>query len=110
MKIYIAGAITGDPEYREKFRRAEEAVRAEGHVAVNPAVLPEGLGAGGLHADLHGDARQLRRDRTAARLGAQQGRVHRDDLRAVRREETYETVGHAGRAVAQGGDLRWNIS
>ena len=43
MKIYIAGAITGDPEYREKFRRAEEAVRAEGHVAVNQAVLPEGL-------------------------------------------------------------------
>lgn len=29
MKIYIAGAIAGDPEYREKFRRAEEAVRAE---------------------------------------------------------------------------------
>lgn len=46
MKIYIAGAITGDPEYREKFRRAEEAVRAEGHVAVNPAVLPEGLEPG----------------------------------------------------------------
>ena len=43
MKIYIAGAITGDPKYREKLRRAEEAVRAEGHVAVNPAVLPEGL-------------------------------------------------------------------
>ena len=48
MKIYIAGAITGDPEYREKFRRAEEAVRAEGHVAVNPAVLPEGLEPGEL--------------------------------------------------------------
>lgn len=46
MKIYIAGAITVDPEYREKFRRAEEAVRAEGHVAVNPAVLPAGLEPG----------------------------------------------------------------
>lgn len=43
MKIYIAGAITGDPEYREKFRQAEEAVRAEGHVAVDPAVLAAAL-------------------------------------------------------------------
>lgn len=109
MKIYIAGAITGDPEYREKFRRAEEAVRAEGHVAVNPAVLPEGLEPGDYMrictAMLDScDAIALMRDWAHSK-----GAMYRDDLRAVRREETYETVGHAGRAVAQGGDLRWNI-
>ena len=43
MKIYIAGKITGDCEYREKFERAAELLRREGHVVLNPAVLPAGL-------------------------------------------------------------------
>lgn len=43
MIVYIAGRITGDPDYREKFARAEAAWRAAGHTAINPARLPEGL-------------------------------------------------------------------
>ena len=43
MKIYIAGKITGDENYREKFRKQEERLREEGHIVLNPASLPEGL-------------------------------------------------------------------
>ena len=43
MKIYIAGKITGDPDYREKFNAAAEALAGEGHTVLNPATLPEGL-------------------------------------------------------------------
>lgn len=43
MKVYIAGRITGDPRYREKFAEAEAALRGEGHIPLNPAVLPEGM-------------------------------------------------------------------
>lgn len=43
MIVYIAGKITGDPDYREKFARAEAAWRAAGHTTINPARLPEGL-------------------------------------------------------------------
>lgn len=43
MIVYIAGKITGDPDYGEKFARAEAAWRAAGHTAINPARLPEGL-------------------------------------------------------------------
>lgn len=43
MKIYIAGKITGDPGYKEKFRRAAEKLEAQGHIVLNPAVLPEGM-------------------------------------------------------------------
>lgn len=44
-KVYIAGKITGDCEYREKFERAAELLRRQGHVVLNPAVLPEGMSA-----------------------------------------------------------------
>ena len=43
MKVYIAGKIIGDPDYRAKFKRAEDALREEGHTVINPAVLPAGL-------------------------------------------------------------------
>ncbi len=43
MKVYIAGRITGDPRYRGKFAEAEAALREEGHIPLNPAVLPEGM-------------------------------------------------------------------
>ena len=45
MKVYIAGKITGDPEYHEKFRRVQEEAEAKGYIALNPAVLPEGMTA-----------------------------------------------------------------
>ena len=37
MKVYIAGRITGDPRYREKFAEAEAALREVGHIPLNPA-------------------------------------------------------------------------
>ena len=43
MKIYIAGKITGDPEYRRKFACAARQVESCGHIALNPAELPEGM-------------------------------------------------------------------
>ena len=45
MKVYIAGKITGDCDYREKFERAEQELARQGHVVLNPAVLPEGMSA-----------------------------------------------------------------
>lgn len=43
--IYIAGKITNDPGYKEKFRQAERHIKAEypGAYIFNPAALPEGL-------------------------------------------------------------------
>lgn len=43
MKAYIAGKITGDSTYREKFQRAQKALEGEGFIVLNPAVLPEGM-------------------------------------------------------------------
>lgn len=43
MIVYIAGKITGDPEYKQKFARAAAAWRAAGQTVINPASLPEGL-------------------------------------------------------------------
>ena len=44
MKIYISGKITGDSDYKAKFARAEEKLKAAGHAVMNPAVLPDGFG------------------------------------------------------------------
>ena len=43
LKIYIAGKITGDPQYKNKFSAAEYEYRAAGHTVLNPALLPEGM-------------------------------------------------------------------
>lgn len=43
MKVYIAGRITGDPDYREKFKKAEEMMRSHGCTVMNPAILPDGF-------------------------------------------------------------------
>lgn len=43
MKIYIAGKITGDPEYRDRFREEAEKLEGLGHIVLNPAELPEGM-------------------------------------------------------------------
>lgn len=43
MKVYLAGKITGDKNYRAKFEAAEKMLEEEGHIVMNPAVLPEGL-------------------------------------------------------------------
>ena len=43
MKIYIAGKITGNPNYKEQFAAAEKKLKAEGHQVINPTWKPEGL-------------------------------------------------------------------
>lgn len=43
-KIYIAGKITGDPNYKDKFANMEsELLKMPGTVVINPAKLPQGL-------------------------------------------------------------------
>jgi hypothetical protein len=44
MKIYIAGKITGDPDYYRKFQDAALKVRMAGHVVITPTCLPDNLG------------------------------------------------------------------
>lgn len=43
MKVYIAGKITGDRQYRAKFKAAAKDLETMGHVVLNPATLPAGL-------------------------------------------------------------------
>lgn len=40
LKVYIAGKITGDPEYKRKFLSAHMEQKNEGHIVLNPAHLP----------------------------------------------------------------------
>lgn len=41
--VYIAGAITDDPEYKTKFRKAQKKLQKAGFKVFNPATFPEGL-------------------------------------------------------------------
>lgn len=43
MKVYIAGKITGNKQYKEQFAQAQKQLEQEGHIVLNPAVLPEGM-------------------------------------------------------------------
>ncbi len=43
MKVYIAGKITGNPDYKQQFAEAEKKLREKGHTTMNPAVLPDGF-------------------------------------------------------------------
>lgn len=43
MKVYIAGKITGDPGYQDKFLKAEILLHQRGYIVLNPAELPEGM-------------------------------------------------------------------
>lgn len=38
--VYIAGKITGDPGYFEKFANAAERIRAAGGIPLSPGILP----------------------------------------------------------------------
>lgn len=42
MTIYLAGKISGDPEYRAKFEDAAQMLRGMGFQVLNPAELPQG--------------------------------------------------------------------
>lgn len=42
-KVYIAGMITGNPNFMEDFQKVEDALTAQGYTVINPAKLPKGL-------------------------------------------------------------------
>ena len=46
MRIYIAGRISGDPQYRKKFAQAERQLKKRGNTVINPASLPKGMSRG----------------------------------------------------------------
>ena len=41
MRVYIAGKITGNPDYEDQFAEAENKLRAGGYDPINPAANPE---------------------------------------------------------------------
>lgn len=43
MKLYIAGKITGDDDYLEKFERAALKMRKQGHLVMSPSWMPFGF-------------------------------------------------------------------
>ena len=44
MKVYVAGPMTGLPNFnRDNFFRVADEIKLEGHVVLNPAILPDGL-------------------------------------------------------------------
>lgn len=43
LKIYIAGKITGNPDYKKQFAKAEKHLQEKGHLVLNPAVFPKGF-------------------------------------------------------------------
>lgn len=38
MKIYIAGQITNNPDYKKQFGKAEKLLLKQGHTVINPAL------------------------------------------------------------------------
>jgi nucleoside 2-deoxyribosyltransferase len=43
MKVYIAGKITGNKNYKQDFSQAEKQLTETGHIVMNPSFMPEGL-------------------------------------------------------------------
>lgn len=44
-KVYIAGKISGDPDYKNKFKKAAEGLERLGYIPLNPADHPENMSA-----------------------------------------------------------------
>lgn len=42
-KLYIAGKITGDPDYKAKFEAAAEEYKKNGYIVLCPSWMPQGL-------------------------------------------------------------------
>jgi len=42
-KLYIAGKITGDPDYKKKFAAAQECFKKKGYIVLSPAFMPGGM-------------------------------------------------------------------
>lgn len=45
-KIYIAGKITGNPNFKENFQEAKDYFESVGYIVLNPAELPAGMAPG----------------------------------------------------------------
>lgn len=43
LKVYLSGVITGDNNYKSKFKRAEDYLKERGLEVINPAELNEGV-------------------------------------------------------------------
>lgn len=43
MKVYIAGKVSGNSNYKAQFANAARQIEAQGHIVLNPAVLPDGM-------------------------------------------------------------------
>lgn len=43
LKIYIAGKITGDENYKAKFEEKQKELEKQGFIVLNPAILPQGM-------------------------------------------------------------------
>lgn len=41
MVIFLSGKITNDPDYKVKFHAAQVELEEQGHVVLNPAMLPQ---------------------------------------------------------------------
>ena len=44
MIIYIAGKITGNPDYRREFNQMENALLVRGHTPLKPSTIPPSIG------------------------------------------------------------------
>lgn len=42
-KAYIAGKITGNPQYKEEFAKGEKELKSRGLTVLNPSTMPEGF-------------------------------------------------------------------
>ena len=45
-KVYVAGKITGCPNYEENFKNAQKHFEDQGYAVLNPAELPGGMAPG----------------------------------------------------------------
>lgn len=43
MKVYIAGPISNNPEFKNQFKEVENKLKEIGKIVLNPATLPAGL-------------------------------------------------------------------
>ena len=43
VKVFISGPITGTTDYKERFAKAEEQLKAKGFVVINPVKVTESL-------------------------------------------------------------------
>lgn len=43
MRIYISGPITGTDDYKERFKKAQLQIEAQGNEAINPVAVAEAL-------------------------------------------------------------------